>query len=220
MKTIADRMGAALRNKDWTPSELHRATKISLSSITAYLRDSRKPPLDKCRIIGSALGVSGDWIFYGHSKSEAPQLTHVNATNPIPIRSENDRGLLPVYGDAVEGDHGRIDLSGGIVGRVSAPPGFGDVPDAYAVFVVGDTMEPRYYAGEIVYLHPRKPVRRGDFVFIQITRDDGGIDGYIKRLVQITGDIVVCEQLAPELRMEFPRARVRSVHKIVLSGEG
>ena len=51
-------------------------------------------------------------------------------------------------------------------GEVLAPPQLEGVEGAKAVYVRGRAMEPRYYAGEIVYLHPSRPPNPGDFVFL------------------------------------------------------
>jgi phage repressor protein C with HTH and peptisase S24 domain len=130
--------------------------------------------------------------------------------------------LIPVYGTAVAGRDGRFDLNGEIIERIPAPPGLGEISGAYAVYVVGDSMEPRYEAGETVFVHPRKPVKRRDYVIIQVIHDgdEGRIDGYIKRLLSISDDTVLCEQLNPPKQIKFPREKVLAIHKIVLGGEG
>src|SRR5262249_13016843 len=66
-------------------------------------------------------------------------------------------GWIPVYGHAMGGKDGGFILSGNQVSEVLAPPNLSHVPDAYAVYVVGDSMEPRYFAGEAVFVNPRLP---------------------------------------------------------------
>lgn len=126
---------------------------------------------------------------------------------------------IPVYGQAVGGDDGRFVLNGNRVGDVLMPPVLYGVPDAYAVYVTGDSMEPRYEAGEIVYVHPYLPVRRDDYVVVQVALDEHEPPaGYIKRFVSMSGDTLRLSQFNPAKDMHFPRARVVSVHKIVGSG--
>src|SRR5262249_44100415 len=62
---------------------------------------------------------------------------------------------IPVYGHALGGKDGGFILSGNRVSEVLAPPNLAHVPDAYAVYVVGESMEPRYFAGETVFVNPR-----------------------------------------------------------------
>jgi len=80
--------------------------------------------------------------------------------------------LIPVYGHALGGKDGGFILSGNQVSEVPVPPNLANVPDAYALYVVGESMEPRYFAGEIVFVNPRLPVCRGAFVVAQISKGD------------------------------------------------
>jgi phage repressor protein C with HTH and peptisase S24 domain len=203
-------------------AQLARMAKLEAGTVRAYAADRRAPPLHVCEKLAGPLKADAKWLFSGLLPSEAPQLIRSNATSPVLIAPEKGLALLPVYGASIDGGRGRIDLSKGVVERVPAPLTLGEVPGSYAVFVVGDTMEPRYYAGEIAYIHPAKPVKPGNFVFIQVARDARGMqfDGYIKQLVSISDEEVICEQLKPRERIIFPREHVRTIHRIVLSGDG
>ena len=127
---------------------------------------------------------------------------------------------IPLYSAALAGADGSISIGASVLEEIEAPAAVAAVPDAYAVRVVGESMEPRYQAGETVYIHPRMPVRRGDYVLVQVTEDGNheAVMGYIKRLVQIDDKRIIVEQLNPEKELSFPRSRVKSVHKIVLAG--
>lgn len=141
-----------------------------------------------------------------------------NAGPPRPIPSF-PMGTVPVYGSAKAGAEGVLILDGTIMARVPALPALESVPDAYAVFVAGDSMEPRYYPGETVYIHPTKPPRRGDFVVVQIHDQHGTTMGYVKRLVgYIEGDLVV-SQFNPPKELRFPMQDVAKVELIVGSAQ-
>src|SRR5262249_62124083 len=101
------------------------------------------------------------------------------------------------------------------------PPSLEGVPDAYAVYVVGDSMEPRYFAGEAVFVNPRLPVRRGDFVVAQVAADESEPPhAYIKRFVAREARSLKLEQFNPRKTLEFPISRVISVHRIIMGGDG
>ena len=51
--------------------------------------------------------------------------------------------------------------NGDMIDIVPPPASLAGVPNAYAVYVVGASMEPRYYQGELVMIHPGKPVTAG-----------------------------------------------------------
>ena len=113
--------------------------------------------------MGEAFGVSGHWICYGDGKTEAS-----HPRDAVKLSSKR----LPVLGQAIPGEHTRFVMNRQTIDEVMCPPGLENVPEAYAVFVLGDSMEPRYQAGEVVYVHPNKPCRKGDYVIAQ-TQDAG-----------------------------------------------
>lgn len=126
---------------------------------------------------------------------------------------------IPVYGQAMSGEDGEFVLNGNQIADVLAPPELQGVRDAYAVYVVGESMEPRYFAGETVYVNPHLPVRRGDYVVIQVRRgNDETPHGFIKRFISRDKDRVRLEQHNPATSVEFPTADVVSVHRIILAG--
>ncbi|HLL28530.1 MAG TPA: S24 family peptidase [Xanthobacteraceae bacterium] len=127
---------------------------------------------------------------------------------------------VPVYGHAVGGKDGQFILNGNKVTDVLAPPSLTGVPDAYAVYVVGDSMTPRYMPGETVFINPHLPVRKGDYVIAQILGDDGEPPAaYVKRFVSMDDKKLRLEQLNPERPFVFDREQVVSVHRIVMSGD-
>ncbi|SRR5579871_808350 len=127
---------------------------------------------------------------------------------------------IPVYGHAMGGRDGEFILAGNQVSEVLAPPNLSDVPDAYAVYVVGDSMEPRYFAGETVFVNPRLPISRGAFVVAQISRSQEDIPrAYLKRFVSQDAKRLRLEQYNPKKTFEFPMSAVVSIHRIVMSGE-
>jgi len=127
---------------------------------------------------------------------------------------------IPVYGHAVGGKDGEFILNGNKVTEVLAPASLSSIPDAYAVYVVGDSMEPRYFAGETVFVNPRLPISRGAFVVAQISAGaDGAPHAYVKRFVSQDARRLRLEQYHPKKILEFPTAKVVSVHRIIMSGE-
>jgi len=130
-------------------------------------------------------------------------------------------GAIPVYGHAMGGGDGQFVLNGNHISDLIAQPALAGVPGAYAVYVAGESMEPRYHPGEAVYINPRLPVRRGDYVVAQIVGDDEDQpEAYVKRFVGQDGNVLRLEQFNPNKILEFPRKRVVSIHKIVMGGDG
>jgi phage repressor protein C with HTH and peptisase S24 domain len=120
----------------------------------------------------------------------------------------------------VGGKDGRFIFNGQKLADVLAPPALLTVRDAYAVYVAGTSMEPRYRAGETVYVHPHLPVRAGDFVVVQLqpTEDGEPPAGYIKEFVSFDERRLRLRQYNPKKFILFPADTVGAVHRIVLGG--
>ena len=134
---------------------------------------------------------------------------------PIP----GDR--IPVRGAGQGGSEGWFPWNGEIVDYISRPPHLAGATDAYAVYVAGSSMEPRYYAGELVYIHPGKPVTIGSFVLVQIRPEAEGDAprAFMKRLVRRTANKVTLEQFNPPKNFDIKTSDVLSMHRIVGSAE-
>jgi phage repressor protein C with HTH and peptisase S24 domain len=183
--------------------------------------------------------VSLDWLIDGRGDfrlagGEARFATTLHPTadaaaaTPLPAPRNAQLGgparfadTIPAYGQAVGGKDGEFILNGNRIVDVLAPPSLQGVPDAYAVYVVGDSMEPRYFAGEAVFVNPRLPVRRGDFVVAQIAAEEGEPPhAYVKRFLAREARMLRLEQFNPKKTLEFPIARLVSVHRIIMGGDG
>lgn len=102
---------------------------------------------------------------------------------------------------------------------VEAPAKLHGVPGAYAVYVVGDSMLERYANGEIVFVHPRLPLSKGDYCVIQVSTDgEATVNAWVKRFVFFDDKSLKVEQLNPKKLLTFPAKTVRAVHKIVMGG--
>jgi len=137
-----------------------------------------------------------------------------------PRSPDRGGGRIPVYGHAVGGKDGEFVLKGNQVSEVLAPPTLSHVPDAYAVYVVGDFMEPRYFAGETIFVNPRLPISRGAFVVAQISKgQEAEPRAYIKRFLSQDAKRLRLEQYSPKKIFEFPASAVVAIHRIVMSCE-
>jgi phage repressor protein C with HTH and peptisase S24 domain len=150
---------------------------------------------------------------------------------PTPLDSSNatigqnlpsSTSYIPLYGQAVGGIDGEFLLNeGNRLTDIVAPHALASVSGAYAVTVSGESMEPRYFDGEVVFVHPRRRPVRGDFVVAQIHNpNDGPPLAFVKRLVRNSEAGLVLEQYNPPKELRFEHRSVVSVHYIVMGGDG
>ena len=146
-----------------------------------------------------------------------------NASFP-PVFQEFPQGRrIPLMGQSEAGPNGRFIMNGQKVADVFCPPGLENVPNAYAVRVYGTSMEPRYRAGETVWLNPQLPVRAGDDVVVQLKPEHDGDEmaSYIKEFRSRSSKVLRLWQHNPEEgeshEIELDNAEVFSVHAVVYS---
>jgi len=124
---------------------------------------------------GSALGVNLDALHgsgllhhlaeWGDERFEE----HRAAIRPIPIINKVAAGYPQDFTD--------LGYPVGIADEyVGAPAELSD-PNAFAVRVVGDSMEPRYHEGDVVIFSPAASVKSGDDCFVRFAMTGGRCDG-------------------------------------------
>ena len=128
---------------------------------------------------------------------------------------------IPVKGAGQGGSEGFFPWNGETVDYVSRPPQLAGAAEAYAVYVAGSSMEPRYLAGELVHIHPARPVTPGAFVLVQLRPESEGETprAFIKRLVRRTASKITFEQFNPPKEIDIKASEIKSIHRIVGSAE-
>ena len=123
---------------------------------------------------------------------------------------------LPVLGSAMGGSDGHFFNDGAAKDFVQRPPSLIGVTNAFAVYVYGDSMEPRYLRGEVVHINPNRPLTAGCFVVVELA--DGR--GMIKQFVRQDDKRIVLRQFKPERDLTLDRREVARICRIVGSAEG
>jgi SOS-response transcriptional repressor LexA len=122
---------------------------------------------------------------------------------------------LPVMGAVKGGAEGFYFNEGEAKEYVIRPPSLAGVSNAFALYVDGESMEPRYYAGEMLYVNPNRPVTRSCFVAVELA--DGQC--LIKQFVRRNDDHLVLAQFNPPKEIRLPVAKVKRIYRITGSGE-
>jgi SOS-response transcriptional repressor LexA len=170
-----------MADKDiYTAAELSRRTKINAVTISAYLREERNPPLDKCEIMGRALGFHGRWLFDGSGPIRlaengsdvspdrvwaVPLIDEVTAgklASPSSQIPEEGRKIVWVAG-LPKSEYFALKVNGNSMDRLS-PEGSIVVVDrhdrklingcAYIFSIAGDTTYKLWQDGDVPFLQP------------------------------------------------------------------
>jgi phage repressor protein C with HTH and peptisase S24 domain len=234
-----ERVRARLKEHGWSIAELARQMGRAdepayLENLYKYLRGQvDNPRSDMVDEIARVTGLSTEFIRRGEQPNNSSSKKW-NQEKPKPAidletfppnvgyrpLGEFSFARVPLRGQTMGGKGGAIVFStSDNMGDVLAPPQLFNVPDAYAVQVVGDSMLERFKDGWIVYVHPHRRVIKGDDCIIQIQNNDGPERlGWIKEFVSMDEKFLKVLQLNPRKIIKFPVRSVVSVHKIIMAG--
>mgnify|MGYP005994444257 CR=1 FL=1 len=165
------------------------------------------PRGDFMKKVAAVLGVSEVWLRHGVD----PNARLADDAPPPPSRHEMQRDI-PVMGIGTGGTDGAINIDGA-VDYIMRPAALKNTRDVYAVFVNGDSMEPRYSTGDPVYASSSRPPGVGDHVVIQCRADDGDLLAFVKVITGRTSTGWRFAQHNPESEWKPPYP-VETVHRI------
>lgn len=181
---------------------LAKALGLDPAAVNRMLRGGRQIKAREMPIIEDYLQTNGKKIAFPELKSG---------------QREFSLDKLPIVGTGEGSEDGSQPFNGEIVDRVPRPPSLADAPTAYGVYVSGHSMEPRYAQGELIYVHPGKPVTPGCYVLVQMQPKTEGEPprALIKRLTKRSGPRVILEQFNPPKTFEVQTKDVMAIHRIV-----
>jgi len=122
---------------------------------------------------------------------------------------------LPVMGAVRGGSTGFYFNDGDPKEYVERPASLAGSTNAFALYVDGDSMEPRYFAGEVLFVNPNRPLTKNCFVAVELT--DGR--GLIKQFLRRNDDQVVLHQFNPAKDIKLSAKDIKNIYRIVAAGE-
>jgi phage repressor protein C with HTH and peptisase S24 domain len=127
-------------------------------------------------------------------------------TQIVPVQIPSGRPDIPVWSAVAAGDEqGTMIMSDDPIDWISRSDRMRGVKNPFAFFVVGDSMEDRFYQGDQAVVNPAMPMRSGaDCVFIR-QGEDGQLYGLLKRLMRVASDAWRVRQLNPRKDFELSR---------------
>jgi phage repressor protein C with HTH and peptisase S24 domain len=177
---------------------LARASGVSEPKVKSYFQGRAHIPRgNEIELLARAIKEDAFFIEHGFAKPNAKLAPDLE---PLPPRHELPRDV-PVMGSGTAGLDGAINMDGP-VDYIRRPPSLAHSRDTYAVFVTGDSMEPRYHAGDPVFVSPSRPVRIGDHVVVQCRVSGGDQDeqlvAFVKKVSGKRGGTWLFTQYNPE----------------------
>jgi phage repressor protein C with HTH and peptisase S24 domain len=216
MMRIHDKIRSVIENtKGLTQKGLAAKMGLNPAAINRMLYGDRNIKAEEIPIIEDYLGIKLDLVNPDGKKPAKKQGFSDGAPTPL-----DPPTLVPVYGYAAGSDHadaksGGLNLANGeVIDWVPRHPGQIGIKDAFAIYVFSDSMEPRYYRGELVYIHTGRPPEAGKDCIIEMMNGDA----YIKRLVKVGGGKIKVLQYNPEQEKEFIIKDIKAIYMVVGRG--
>lgn len=140
----------------------------------------------------------------------------------IPIRGTTLGGLIKVGGNGAAIEIERTIIEQEPYGYTRRPPSLSRNLKVYALYVTGDSMNPRYRPGDLVYVDTRREASVGDDVIVQLI-DEARPDAdpaevqsvIVKTLVRRLADAVELEQFNPPAVFRIERKRIAAIHRVI-----
>ena len=208
-------------DKSLSQKGLARAMGLNPAAINRMLHGARKIKVDELSIIEAYLGQNYD----------APG----RALPPLRLRDETYASMSNVIGQDVTGLDNRIDMARtipvyGCLDEAAAPdvnlddddpidwvvrhPGQSGIHNAFAIYVFSSDMKPRYFPGELIYIHPGRPPESGKDCVIKAK--DGQI--FIRKYIDREGDNFHVRQYNPPQDDILKRADISEIYTVIGRG--
>ncbi len=188
---------------------------VNPAAVNRMLHGQRKIMAEEIPIIEAYLGLRLDLQYL----QEAPR--------PGTRRGFSDNAAtpfeapVPVYGYAAGSDDvakkgtSGLNLSNGdIVDWVARHPALNGIKDAFGIYVFSDSMEPRYFRGELIYVHPGRPPEVNKDCVIEMKNGDA----FIKRLVKLGESKIRVRQFNPPLETDVSLKEVQALYSVIGRG--
>lgn len=206
-----------LRETRHTQKELAAHLGIDPAAITRLLRGERRLRLDEAPKVAAFFGLEPAAAFAAQAPAAA--VGNVDLRPAAGANADPDHGGrdLPVFGSAQGGSDG-MTIDDEPIEWMRRPQALEGVVDAFAFYVVGDSMDPRFRHGERLLVHPRRPPRPGEDVLLILRGDgEGGreFNAMVKTLVAARGDVVRVAQYNPAKEFDIPASDIAQMRLIV-----
>jgi phage repressor protein C with HTH and peptisase S24 domain len=137
------------------------------------------------------------------------------AMRPVSLNAASSQRDLPVHSAFREGADGFWFVEGDAKEFVERPANLRGVANAFALYADGESMQPRYFAGELLFVNPNRPITPNCFVAVELTDGRGQVRQFLRR----THDGIFLRRLNPDQEQRLPAVEVKRMYRITGSTE-
>lgn len=144
----------------------------------------------------------------------------INSYNQPVIAYENQRNL-PVFGTAAAGaDSGAFQIAmGAAIDYVYRPFHLLHNQNSFAIYVEGSSMEPKFEAGDLIFIDTNKAPKPYDYIVIELVDKFGEREAFVKRYLGKKNGHLICLQYNPYGERTYPLERIANIHRVFSNNE-
>lgn len=225
--SLGTMMGAARRRRGLTQQQVADELGVKRPTVSQWENNLEKPGRERLLAFADLCGVTIEQLTKNGiddvtipPKATGATISEATAADVGELRFQEMPRNVPVLGTAAGGGEGDFILNGDIAEYVRRPPGVANAPQIFAVWVTGDSMHPRYTEGDLIYVHPGRRPKIGDYVLIEmVPTTDGSRPAFIKRLLRRSEEAIVVEQFNPAREVTFDARTVAHIYRILSTAE-
>lgn len=187
MDTLGARLRYARTAKGLSQQQVADELGINRVNISTWESDSTRPDISRLPDVATAYGVTEAWLLTGQGqppqKSERlkkPRTTKV--VDLVPGEQLLGTGRMPLYTGAMGGD-GHVIITFDAIDYVKRPAELENVKGGYGLLIVGESMIPAFWPGDMALVNPHLPPARMKNVILYHTPPHGGdVEAIVKQL--------------------------------------
>lgn len=230
VETLHDRLEKLIADRRLSVAEAERLCGLGNGAIRKLLKNRDQMPNSRTlAALATGFGVTEQWLLHG-TELQSPQ--EVVEVTPLPIETHR-AGINPIANPfdlprdievrgTAAGSHlrGAFQFEGDAIDFVRRPPALMGARDVYALYVEGSSMEPQFFPGDLIYVHPRRPAKIGDPVVVQSkVGADHVVEGTIGIYLRKTEKYIIIGKHNPAAQVQIPRDEGTVIHKIMTLNE-
>jgi phage repressor protein C with HTH and peptisase S24 domain len=165
--------------------------------------------------------VRADWLISGRGEMAGTQARMPSEPLDAVGQTRLTLGKIPIMGTAEGGPDGLVEWNGEEIDHIDRPGFLAGARGAYALYVTGTSMVPRYDPGELIYVHPGRPIVPGCYVVVQFFKKAGDSmpSAWVKQFVERGERQTTFRQFNPAKNLKLSTQSIHAVHRVVGSGE-
>ncbi|GLR55156.1 LexA family transcriptional regulator [Shinella yambaruensis] len=186
LTTLGSRLRYARKARNLTQDQVAAEFDIKRNNVSTWESGETRPSVDRFPALARLYGVTEAWLLDG--VGEPPPQSPGTSAAPLPKVSLVPGGQLlgtgkmPLYTGAMGGD-GHVIITFDAIDYVKRPAELENVKGGYGLLIVGESMIPAFWPGDMALINPHLPPARQKNVILYHTPPHGGdVEAIIKQL--------------------------------------